>query len=429
MTTPKTSHQPSLADAANAGDGFARGNLEGDVQIPRSPIRDPVVMDWEALTEPRLSPAHDAVGQALASYFTRDGGRVYLTQQMIADRARISRPTTCRLLQDLELVGRFQKQEIPTSQGNRGDVYVLAGENTDWSPSNLGLPGRTTAAAFVKDKRIHQLEDGLRLLAQRMTGEHDLPDSVLALLENLSNSPENTEISESYRGLELTANKSSTPLLSSAVNSALQNPPPKPASESQLNLILMHQERASLSDGDILASWPDIDRYSEVPGGVDPSLLTTLQANRILQWIKRQPDALVESRGPVGSPAHAGIDRVDVEPVCTCRGVPGDEPDPAADEIWVHALAQLELDLSQATFETWLERTRGIAVYGSDLVVEVPNVFTITWLEQRMYQTILRTLRESSGQPLDVRFHTHYTACHVHSSASYNEVEPDLGDP
>ena len=34
----------------------------------------------------------------------------------------------------------------------------------------------------------------------------------------------------------------------------------------------------------------------------------------------------------------------------------------------------------------------------------VPSVFTIAWLEQRMYQTILRALRQSSGELLDVRF-------------------------
>ena len=409
MTTPKTSHQPTFADAAHAGDGFARGNLDGDVQIPRDPIRDPVVMDWEALTEPRLSPAHDAVGQALASYFTRDGGRVYLTQQMIADRARLSRPIICKLLQDLEAVGRFQRQEISTHQGHRGDVYVLAGENTDWAPLNLGLAGRTTAAEFVKDQRIHQLEGALRLLAQRMTGEHDLPDSVLALLETLSDSPESAEISERYRGLELTANKGSTPLLSSAVNSALPDPPRKPASDSQMNLILLHQERTALTDEDILASWPDIDRYGPVPDGLDPSLLTTLQANRIVQWVKRQVDAPVQP--PAADPRDARA-----EMACTCQG-DGDSvaaPDPGAAKAWSATLEKLELELPSATFESWLKQTEGIGFNGTDLLVEVPNVFTITWLEQRLYQAILRALRQSSGQRLDVRFRAAATPCPLH---------------
>ena len=76
----------------------------------------------------------------------------------------------------------------------------------------------------------------------------------------------------------------------------------------------------------------------------------------------------------------------------------------SAKDAWNATLGQLELELPRATFETWLKQTEGIGFNGTDLLVEVPNVFTITWLEQRMYQTILRALRQSSGQPLDVRF-------------------------
>ncbi len=78
--------------------------------------------------------------------------------------------------------------------------------------------------------------------------------------------------------------------------------------------------------------------------------------------------------------------------------------DASAKDIWNAALGQLELELPRATFETWLKQTEGIGFNGTDLLVEVASVFTIAWLEQRMYQTILRALRQSSGQPLDIRF-------------------------
>ena len=65
---------------------------------------------------------------------------------------------------------------------------------------------------------------------------------------------------------------------------------------------------------------------------------------------------------------------------------------------------QLELELPHTTFDTWLKETEGIAFDGMDLLVQVPSVFTIAWLEQRMYHTILRALRQSSGELLDVRF-------------------------
>ena len=92
--------------------------------------------------------------------------------------------------------------------------------------------------------------------------------------------------------------------------------------------------------------------------------------------------------------------------------------DTSPKDAWNATLGQLELELPRATFETWLKQTEGIGFNGMDLLVEVPNVFTITWLEQRMYQSILRALRQSSGQPLDVRF-----------QVSPQSAEPAAQDP
>ena len=78
--------------------------------------------------------------------------------------------------------------------------------------------------------------------------------------------------------------------------------------------------------------------------------------------------------------------------------------DRSAQDTWIATLGQLEMELPRTTFDTWLKETEGMAFDGMDLLVQVPSVFTIAWLEQRMYQTILRALRQSSGDLLDVRF-------------------------
>jgi len=75
------------------------------------------------------------------------------------------------------------------------------------------------------------------------------------------------------------------------------------------------------------------------------------------------------------------------------------------------------MELPRATFDTWLKDSEGMAFDGMDLLVQVPSVFTIAWLEQRMYQTILRALRQSSGELLDVRFR-------VSSDTGEEEMEP-----
>ena len=41
---------------------------------------------------------------------------------------------------------------------------------------------------------------------------------------------------------------------------------------------------------------------------------------------------------------------------------------------------------------------------GNDLTVLVASPHDAEWLEQRLYQTILRALRQGSEQKLDVRF-------------------------
>ena len=78
--------------------------------------------------------------------------------------------------------------------------------------------------------------------------------------------------------------------------------------------------------------------------------------------------------------------------------------DRSPQDTWIATLGQLEMELPRTTFDTWLKETEGLAFEGMDLLVQVPSVFTIAWLEQRMYQTILRALRQSSGDLLDVRF-------------------------
>ena len=134
-----------------AGDDFVRGNLDGDVLLPKGTFCDPLVVHWEGHTEPRLTYAHDSVGRALANFFPSTGGWVYLTQDMIAAEADASRQVTNRCLQDLIDVGRLERRDMRTHQGHRGQVYRLTGQDTGWEPSVLGIGGRTTVAGFKKE--------------------------------------------------------------------------------------------------------------------------------------------------------------------------------------------------------------------------------------------------------------------------------------
>jgi hypothetical protein len=117
----------------------------------------------------------------------------------------------------------------------------------------------------------------------------------------------------------------------------------------------------------------------------------------------------------------------------TCQGdagtVPGEYPaslqdteSPSAPEgpgkeacaLWQSALSELELQMTRATFDTWLRPTalltweaeKGSASSSSaaHVVLGVPNEYIKDWLENRLYTPIRRTLSGIAGQEVAVEF-------------------------
>ena len=404
-------YQADFADhVSRAGDAFVRGNLEGDVQFPQGPVYAHAVTEWEARTEPRLSPTHDAVGRALASFFTEDGGWVYLTQDMIADEGRLRRQSVNRPLQDLVAAGRIERREMTTHQGHRGHAYRLTGEDTGWQPTNLGIPGRVTAAGFKKELEKFALEEALQAVVELLPADSVLPDSVLTLLDGINSRRE--EKTDLLRRLERTSNVGNTPLSSKTVDSALDSAAESTGAlitESQMVAIITEQERTGLSEDDIRASWSDIHHGSEVPGALE--LLSMSRAFRLVAWLRKQPKALVPEFEP--------------QVPCRCEDVADVAaavdalPSPEAQAMWVPVLESLAKELPRTTFDTWLKDTAGLRCDGDVVVVRVPSVFTIAWLEQRMYQTILRALRGVAGNQWDVRFEdSESVVCPVHGTSA-----------
>jgi hypothetical protein len=83
-------------------------------------------------------------------------------------------------------------------------------------------------------------------------------------------------------------------------------------------------------------------------------------------------------------------------------------PDPthalAPDQIWQTALGELQLQLTGATFNTWLSRTRLEAIEGNTFVIGVHNAYAQDWLENRLRAMITRTLQGIIGRPVELRF-------------------------
>ena len=396
-------YQADFADhVSHADDAFVRGNLAGDVQFPKRPVYDHAVTEWEARTEPRLSPTHDAVGRALASFFTKEGGWVYLTQDMIADEGRLRRQSVNRPLKDLVAAGHVERRDMRTHQGHRGHAYRLTGEDSDWQPTNLGIPGRVTVAGFKKELQRFALEDALLTVVELLPADAVLPDSVLTILESITSGREVK--SDLLRRLENSNNVNNTPLSNILLDSGPQVTRDL-VTESQMVAILTEQERIGFSEDDIRASWPDINPGAEIPGALE--LLSKSRAFRLVAWLRKQP--------------NAPVPEVESHIPCRCEEVAASAelpPSPEAQAMWTSALEMLSEELPGTTFYTWLKETEGLRCDGDNLVVQVPSVFTVAWLEQRMYQTILRTLRGCYGAQWDVRFEaSESVVCPVHGTS------------
>jgi chromosomal replication initiator protein len=75
-----------------------------------------------------------------------------------------------------------------------------------------------------------------------------------------------------------------------------------------------------------------------------------------------------------------------------------------ANDIWQTALGELQLQVTEANYRTWLKETKGLFYHSDRFVVGVPNAFISEWLEQRLKPVIEKTLARIAGHALEVQF-------------------------
>jgi chromosomal replication initiator protein len=75
-----------------------------------------------------------------------------------------------------------------------------------------------------------------------------------------------------------------------------------------------------------------------------------------------------------------------------------------ADTAWTATLGELELQMTRATFNTWLKDARLLTNEDSEYVIGVRNDYARDWLDNRLKETINRTLSSILGEPVTTRF-------------------------
>jgi hypothetical protein len=74
------------------------------------------------------------------------------------------------------------------------------------------------------------------------------------------------------------------------------------------------------------------------------------------------------------------------------------------DQIWQQALGELQLQLTGATFDTWLGRTKLIAFENDEFIIGVHNAYAQDWLESRLDGMIRRVISKIAGKAVKVKF-------------------------
>lgn len=71
---------------------------------------------------------------------------------------------------------------------------------------------------------------------------------------------------------------------------------------------------------------------------------------------------------------------------------------------WQAALGELQLQMTRATYDTWLKETFAVSYEDGLLIVGTENPYAKEWLENRLLGTIKRTLAGILGHTVEVRF-------------------------
>ncbi|MDP2954585.1 MAG: DnaA/Hda family protein, partial [Chloroflexota bacterium] len=97
--------------------------------------------------------------------------------------------------------------------------------------------------------------------------------------------------------------------------------------------------------------------------------------------------------------------------------------------IWQAALGDLQLQMTKATFDTWLRDTVVLGCQDSSLTIAVRNTYAKEWLENRLLPTIRRTLARVAGESLEVDFAVRRRAIALATEATRGESAREQSRP
>jgi chromosomal replication initiator protein len=75
-----------------------------------------------------------------------------------------------------------------------------------------------------------------------------------------------------------------------------------------------------------------------------------------------------------------------------------------AQHVWKAVLGDLQMQMTRATFDTWVKHTQVIAYEDGTFIIGVPNTYAVEWLENRLLGAIKRTASTIMQRSVELRF-------------------------
>ncbi len=101
--------------------------------------------------------------------------------------------------------------------------------------------------------------------------------------------------------------------------------------------------------------------------------------------------------------------------------------------LWDAVLGDIQLQMTRATFETWMQGTELVGRQGQTYVIGTPSPYAADWLENRLQPLIRRTLARHVGEDVEVQFTVRRANGHVaggaHSAGVGGEPNPSALQP
>ena len=413
-------HKPGGGAGSKAGlDQTFATEAASDQLLPRetsaaapTPLGRPDINRWAIDTGPRLDLTHRVVLREIARYaddapktITVNGLLVHLeageccpTQETLAEGLDATDRTIRNAVRNLRGLGLLSTRPMPGADGKRL-IYRLAGVDADWQPAPKNAKeSRPIIAAYriLAEGQVQSLEEAHRRIAyleSLLNERYGHPtttdsDGDGAQPNQTGPDPENVAADELPNRNEIPVHQQNQ-----------KGPAPETAAEAELpnrNDVPVHQPAtADAIAQTVRDNWKSLNCANSWHKGLRAAI----------RWYQEHPEELqaqlddlkLEQEVAAQAAAKPAKGLVALETLTT----PGAA---AARTLWAATLDRLEQELPRATFETWLRPTEGHSVQGNDLKVMVASPHNAEWLEQRLYQTILRALRQGSEQKLDVRF-------------------------